>query len=615
MLYRLGPVPDSALEEYLMPVKLSPEQKNFAQEKLFYECTFGGSIKTPVKIAHPALPSRGKVTSHSFRGRNSMKRALLLAFLGSLLGLTFAACDDGSVSTPNDTFSSSDQTTDQVTNPCNSNGTCEAGENVINCPADCALAGSCGDGTPNPGEACDDGNFTPGDGCENDCTISSTTAVCGNGTREGTEQCDDGNTVAGDGCESNCMNTTTTAVCGNGTREGTEQCDDGNTVAGDGCENNCMSTTTTAVCGNGTVEGTEQCDDGNTVAADGCEDNCRYTATNPICGNGTVEGTEQCDDGNTIPGDGCENNCTFTTTTAVCGNGTREGTEQCDDGNTASGDGCSANCTNEGTTSSCPGNLTCADVTGQGNGGCVDGGNVPANAPTGCETAGCATGFTCYCLDATCAGTSAVCIQDCGLAAGVCGNGTREGVEQCDDGNTASGDGCSATCTSEVTATCPGTLTCTDVTGQGNGGCVDGGNVPANAPTGCETAGCATGFTCYCLDATCAGTSAVCIQDCGLTASVCGNGTREGAEQCDDGNTASGDGCSAMCTNEGTGTCPGTLTCTDVTGQGNNGCVDGGNVPAGAPTGCDTAGCATGFTCYCLDAACTGTSSVCIQDC
>jgi len=32
----------------------------------------------------------------------------------------------------------------------------------------------------------------------------------------------------------------------------------------------------------------------------------------------------------------------------------------------------------------------------------------------------------------------------------VCGNGVIEGVEECDDGNTVSGDGCSATCTTEV---------------------------------------------------------------------------------------------------------------------------------------------------------------------
>ncbi len=37
----------------------------------------------------------------------------------------------------------------------------------------------------------------------------------------------------------------------------------------------------------------------------------------------------------------------------------------------------------------------------------------------------------------------------------VCGNGSVENGEQCDDGNTASGDGCSATCQLESGFTCP----------------------------------------------------------------------------------------------------------------------------------------------------------------
>jgi len=40
-----------------------------------------------------------------------------------------------------------------------------------------------------------------------------------------------------------------------------------------------------------------------------------------------------------------------------------------------------------------------------------------------------------------------------GGVAAVCGNRAREGTEQCDDGNTTSGDGCSATCTVEATTT------------------------------------------------------------------------------------------------------------------------------------------------------------------
>ena len=64
-----------------------------------------------------------------------------------------------------------------------------------------------------------------------------------------------------------------------------------------------------------------------------------------------------------------------------------------------------------------------------------------------------------------------------------CGNGTKEGDEECDDGNTTNGDGCSSTCNEEVTASC-------------------------------------------------------------------GDGNKDFGEQCDDGNNTNGDGCSASCKTE-----------------------------------------------------------------
>jgi cysteine-rich repeat protein len=68
----------------------------------------------------------------------------------------------------------------------------------------------------------------------------------------------------------------------------------------------------------------------------------------------------------------------------------------------------------------------------------------------------------------------------------VCGDSKKEGTEDCDDGNTTAGDGCSATCTIEQAPPAP----------------------------------------------------------------VCGDNTKEGDEACDDGNTAAGDGCSPTCTVE-----------------------------------------------------------------
>lgn len=76
---------------------------------------------------------------------------------------------------------------------------------------------------------------------------------------------------------------------------------------------------------------------------------------------------------------------------------------------------------------------------------------------------------------------------------GPCGNGFLDPEEQCDDGNTVSGDGCNALCQVEANWICP---------------------VPG--------------------------------QPCQNIA-ICGNGVLTSNETCDDGNTVSGDGCSADC--------------------------------------------------------------------
>ncbi len=95
----------------------------------------------------------------------------------------------------------------------------------------------------------------------------------------------------------------------------------------------------------------------------------------------------------------------------------------------------------------------------------------------------------------------------------LCGNGRLEAGEQCDDGNTKSNDGCSASCKREIAV-------CGDRRIQAWAGeqCDDGNND--------YTDGC----TKYCK------------------AAYCGDGyVRSGVEECDDGNRTSGDGCSRSC--------------------------------------------------------------------
>lgn len=86
-------------------------------------------------------------------------------------------------------------------------------------------------------------------------------------------------------------------------------------------------------------------------------------------------------------------------------------------------------------------------------------------------------------------------------AAFVCGNGAIQGDEDCDDGDTTSGDGCSSVCIEELGWDCTG------------------------APSTCTT--------------------------------ICGDGLIRGSEECDDDDIDNGDGCSSTCTVESGFACAG----------------------------------------------------------
>ncbi len=263
----------------------------------------------------------------------------------------------------------------------------------------------CGDGVVQSdiGEQCDDGNTVGGDGCDANCQIE-----CGNNRLDGSEQCDDGNRTSGDGCSSSCR----TEYCGDGTRQSAlgEQCDDGNTNNTDACDNNCRLT-----CGNGVVNGSEQCDDGNRNSGDGCSDSCRRE----YCGDGTRQSGlgEQCDDGNTNNGDGCNSSCQVEP--PVCGNGRTESGEECDDGNSNNTDRCTNSCRR----------TYCGD------------GNI--NTPNGYnQNEQCDDGNT---------NNGDGCSSSCQIETAPteeCGNGIREGSEECDLGgaNGQPGSGCTIDC-------------------------------------------------------------------------------------------------------------------------------------------------------------------------
>jgi fibro-slime domain-containing protein len=144
-----------------------------------------------------------------------------------------------------------------------------------------------------------------------------------------------------------------------------------------------------------------------------------------------------------------------------------------------------------------------------------------------------------------------------GSATAVCGNGTYEngingGVEECDDGNVTTLDGCDANCRLEknVDWFCPTpgspckVSSCGNAVREGSEPCDDGNDVIGD---GC-------GLNCV-AEPSCPVGSAC--------SSSCGDGIKlasDVSEACDDGNPRSNDGCSSTCQVEAG------YTCTDVTG-------------------------------------------------
>ncbi len=133
-------------------------------------------------------------------------------------------------------------------------------------------------------------------------------------------------------------------------------------------------------------------------ASDGQAASDDAAATN--CGDSTIDEGEECDDGNRLDGDGCSSGCLVeegwdcegqpSVCTSLCGNGTLDPGEECD------GDNLGGN--------------TCLTVDGG-----FSGGNLRCSAACLFDTSGC-------------------------ILPG-CGDGRLDAGEECDDGNTASGDG------------------------------------------------------------------------------------------------------------------------------------------------------------------------------
>ncbi len=480
------------------------------------------------------------------------------------------ACDDGNLVSGdgcNDLCTSRESCGNSITDV---GETCDDGARVAGdgCSGGCQTE-VCGNSITDISEGCDDGNAIAGDGCSILCALE----ICGNGFRDPAEVCDDGNTASGDGCGPACNSL---EVCGNGVQDVTEGCDDGNFDPADGCSALCAP----EICGNNIRDPLEVCDDGNIVGGDGCSANCRSAED---CGNAIVDPGELCDDGNGVDGDTCNNDCL---SGSGCGNGVTAGGEECDDGNLTDEDNCRANCQlnrcgdgvenqalapsgspreacdTSGESATCNADCSlaaCGDTkVNQASGEQCDAGKDAGGLVR--ETASCDNNCTLpVCGDAllnAAAGelcdpgavgvNTSTCDRDCTMP--TCGDALLNpafmptggsGNEACDDGNTTSNDGCSSLCRLEACGngiTEPGEQ-CDDLNMVDTDACRNNCRIPA----------CGDGVASTTEVCDTNGNSLTCDQDC--TAILCGDGVINtvAAEQCEDGGTAPGDGCSATC--------------------------------------------------------------------
>ncbi|HEY8429779.1 MAG TPA: DUF4215 domain-containing protein, partial [Sandaracinaceae bacterium] len=349
-----------------------------------------------------------------------------------------------------------------------------------------------------------------------------------------------------------------------------------------GCGIPCDPPNATGRCNAGVCE-IESCEpnwaDCNGNVADGCEtpidtnENCG--ACGAACGMGEScdAATLRCTCGPSVGAPRAGRVCSATQLCCPTSGGCVEaGTDENNCG------GCGARCASD---EICSGGRCTCHMTQGGMGA----GEVCVGAtPTCCPNVGCVNLATdpmhCGACGDPCATGERCAASTCGP---ICGNRIITMGEQCDDGNVAPGDGCSASCQIETGWTCSSMPSvcmprCGDGLIVGSEGCDDGNEVNND---GCS-ASCQFEMGWTCTNRPTMIPATVCMPDCGDGRIVTG-------EQCDDANEMNGDGCSASCQVEAGWTCstspPMPTVCNPVCGDGRvvgaEMCDDGNTQPCG----------------------------------
>ena len=402
---------------------------------------------------------------------------------------------------------------------CSVGDTCKAGQCVPGkaklCPTGklCQLvqcdsaSGQCQSKAQPDGAGCDDGTAcTQADSCKdgaclakpldcndnNPCTLDTCDPTSGCGHAANEAPCDDGNACTGpDLCsKGNCV----------GLAKAASACDDGNVCTNDACDpkDGCVITANMAPCQDGNpcttgdqckdkqcVGGTSTCqcqidsdcdDDGNlcngtpfcdkSTANYACKTNpatvvkCDISGDSLCAVNTCAPTTGKCALVSAVDGKPCDADGSICSAGDACKGGKclPGATLNCNDGNPCTNDACDpkAGCSHVNNSAACDadGSL-CTDKDACSGGKCVVGSALKCDDANPCTSDSCAPAKGCQHgpeTDGTECGVNKGCKAGVCEQLAYCGDKIVSGIEQCDDGNTVSGDGCSATCKIDVIA-------------------------------------------------------------------------------------------------------------------------------------------------------------------